>query len=365
MATKAVILAIDDDTIILNTVVSTLKEEYSVRPFTTGESALQYLQTHMVDLILLDYKMPGMSGFEVLKCLQENSRTRHIPTVFLTGSISGDSEVTALEMGAADYIQKPVQPQILLTRVRLQLELQNHRKHLVGMVEQKTQSLNAAYSKLKMREEITLSLLARVTDMRDHDTGDHINRTTEFVRIMTQDLIDSPALGYSLTRYEADDIVRSTKLHDLGKIAMPDRVLLKPGRLSTEEFAVIKLHPVHGEQLLSNFVLQMDDSFLNAARDIAYSHHERWDGTGYPQGLRESEIPISGRIVAIADVYDALTSKRPYKDAYSHQQSVDIIREGSGTQFDPFLVNIFIARADAFYQVRASSDQEAPLLSGP
>ncbi len=341
MSVKPVILAVDDDAIILNTVISTLRDEYSVRPFTSGVLALKYLAGQTADLILLDNQMPGMNGFEVLEALRSSRRTGEIPVIFLTGTIDGESEVDALEMGAVDYIQKPVRPQTLLTRVRLQLELQSHRKHLEALVAEKTRSLNEAYNKLKIREDITLNLLARITDLRDEDTGDHIERTTTLVRMMVEDLLANPAQDYALTPFEADDIIKSAKLHDLGKIAMPDHILLKPGRLSPEEFEIIKMHPVHGEQLLSEFIRQMEDSFLNTARDIASAHHERWDGTGYPKGLAGRDIPLAARIVAIADVYDALTSARPYKEAFSPERSLEIILENRGTHFDPYLVEVF------------------------
>lgn len=358
--TKPVIAAIDDDPVILNSLVTILKTEYGVRPFTSGKMALDFLAGQAIDLILLDYKMPDMTGFEVLKALQNNPLTHDIPVIFLTGSIDSDSEVEALEHGAVDYITKPIRPRLLLTRVRLQLELQNHRKHLTALVEERTQNLNAAYSKLKAREDVTLSMLAKATDLRDHDTGGHIERTTEFVRVIVDEILRNPCPGYDISRFEADDIVRSAKLHDLGKIAMPDNLLLKPGRLTEEEFKIVKEHPANGEQFLSDFVRRMEDSFLDTARDIAHSHHERWDGGGYPMSLRGENIPLSGRIVAIADVYDALTSDRPYKKAFSHEESVRIIMESSGTQFDPYLIRIFEQHKDVFYQIseRIGTDTE-------
>ena len=349
---KPVLLAIDDDAIILNTVISTLKGEYSVRPFTSGETALKYLTGQTADLILLDNKMSGMSGLEVLKKLQADPRTAAIPTIFLTGSVDGESEVEALEFGAVDYIYKPVKPRALLTRVRLQLELQSHRQHLEALVEEKTRDLNRAYRKLEIREDVTLNLLARATDLRDHDTGGHIERTTQFVRIMTEDILANPRdPGYVLTPFEAADIIKSAKLHDLGKIAMPDHILLKPGGLTPEEFEVIKMHPVHGERLLSDFIQQMEDPFLITARDIASAHHEKWDGSGYPLGLKAEDIPLPARIVAIADVYDALTSVRPYKKACSHEQSLEIIRENSGRHFDHYLVEVFERHAPEIAQM--------------
>lgn len=353
---KPVLLAIDDDAIILNTVISTLKAEFSVRPFTSGETALKYLADHSADMILLDNKMPGMSGLEVLKRLQADVRTATIPTIFLTGSVDGESEVEALELGAIDYIYKPVKPKALLTRVRLQLELQNHRKHMEALVEEKTRDLNRAYRKLQLREDITLNILARATDLRDHETGGHIERTTEFVRIMTEELLArSREPGYALSHFQADDIIKSAKLHDLGKIAIPDHILLKPGSLTAEEFETIKMHPAHGEKLLTDFIQQMEDPFLITARDIAYAHHERWDGSGYPLGLKAYDIPLSARIVAIADVYDALTSVRPYKKACSHQQALEIILESSGRHFDPYLVEIFKCHEQEISQMTSAA----------
>ena len=339
---KQVILAIDDDPVILSIVLSTLKDDYSVRPFTGGRAALKFLAGQPADLILLDFQMPEINGFEVLAQLQEDPRLQEIPVVFLTGNSDGDAEVRALEMGAVDYIHKPVKPRALLTRVRLQLELQSHRRHLEALVAEKTRSLNEAYTKLKVREDVTLNLLARVTDLRDHDTGDHIARTTRLVTIIINDLMAGPREGYILSEAEAGDIIRSAKLHDLGKIATPDHILLKNGRLSPEEFEIIKLHPVHGERLLSDFIRQMDDSFLKIARDIAFGHHEKWDGSGYPLGLKGREIPLAARVVAIADVYDALRSARPYKEPLGHEESMAIIRQSSGSHFDPCLVEAFL-----------------------
>lgn len=359
---KPVILAIDDDAIILNTVISTLKNDYSVRPFTSGETALKYLAGQTADLILLDNKMPCLSGLDMLKRLQANPRTALIPTIFLTGSIDGDSEVEALELGAVDYINKPVRPGSLLTRVRLQLELQAHRKHLEAMVDEKTIDLGRAYRKLEAREDITLNILARATDLRDHETGDHIERTTEFVRILVSDIVANPrGSQYRLTAFEAMDIIKSAKLHDLGKIAMPDHILLKPGGLTPEEFEIIKMHPVHGERLLSDFIRQMEDPFLLTARDIAYSHHEKWDGSGYPLGLKKEDIPLAARIVAVADVYDALTSIRPYKVACSHEKSLNIIQENSGRHFDPYLVEVFMRHASEIAQTARAVEKRANL----
>ncbi|MDR1203939.1 MAG: response regulator [Peptococcaceae bacterium] len=338
---KSIVLTIDDDPIILNSVLSTLKQEYSVRPFTSGESALKFLENNMADLVLLDYNMPQMSGFDVLRILQADSRLRQIPVIFLTGSVNGEDEIEALELGAMDYLLKPFKPKSLLTRVHLQLELYKYRHHLEALVAEKTQQLLQINRRLEMRDKITLDLLARASDLRDHDTGTHIMRTTGYARIIAEDLLANPTEGYIITESQCEDITESMKLHDIGKIAMPDQVLLKPGRLTDEEFEIIKSHPLHGCEMLRDAVKELeDDSLLKVALDIAYSHHEKWDGTGYPCRLKGTDIPLSARVSAIADVFDALTSSRPYKKAFSCEDALEILYKDAGTHFDPYLISV-------------------------
>jgi putative two-component system response regulator len=337
---KSVILTVDDDPIILNSVLETLKQDYTVRPFTSGEAALKFLDKNTADLILLDYNMPRMSGFDVLNALQHDERLREIPVIFLTGSVNGDDEIRALEMGAVDYLLKPFKPKALLTRVRLQIELYRHRHQLEALVAEKTRQLQQINRKLEQRDKITLELLAKASDLRDHDTGAHIVRTTGYVRIIVADLCACPKEGYQLSEDDGDDIVEAAKLHDLGKIAMPDAVLRKPGRLTDGEFATIQTHPAHAAEMLRDAARALDDALLQITLDIAYSHHEKWDGSGYPDGLREAEIPLSARIVAVADVFDALTSERPYKKAFPIRDALDVLYKNAGKHFDPYLIEI-------------------------
>jgi putative two-component system response regulator len=337
--------------------LSALKGEHNVRPFTSGEMALKFLGNNMADLILLDYNMPVMSGFDVLEILQANPKLREIPVIFLTGSVNGDDEIRAIEMGAMDYLLKPFKPKSLITRVRLQLELHRYRHHLETLVEEKTEELRQINRKLEQRDKITLDLLAAASDMRDHDTGEHIDRTTGYARIIVAALVKNPAEGYTLTDNKAADIVEAMKLHDLGKIAMPDSVLLKPGRLTDEEFQTIKSHPLYGAKMLeAALVNQKDDSLLREAFEIVYCHHEKWDGTGYPRGLKGVDIPIGARIAAIADVFDALTSVRPYKRAFSPREAFDILYRDSGTHFDPYLIDIVRTRENEFESVMCNAN---------
>lgn len=353
---KKVIVTIDDDPIILNKIVSVLKDSYTLRPFTSGEVALKFLDSNSADLILLDCNMPTMSGFEVLAALQESPKLKSIPVIFLTASVDGDDEITALDNGAMDYLLKPIKDEQLLKRVSLQLELQGYRTHLEKLVEEKTDELIQANRKLREREQITLDLLARAGDMRDHDTGEHIIRTVSYVRIIAQELIDNPREGYNISATMAEEIAEASKLHDLGKIAMPDNVLLKPGKLTKEEFDIIKTHPVHGAQMLDYAVEKMgDDNLIAQARNIALGHHEKWDGNGYPRGLAGEDIPLSARIAAIADVFDALTSERPYKKAFSSQEAFEILYKDAGTHFDPYLIEIVKTHEKDFCDVRGIS----------
>ena len=354
---KLAIAAIDDDPVVLNLLVSMLKADYSVRPFTSGKTALNMLPALKPSLILLDHQMPDMLGLDVLKAIKLDERICEIPTIFLTSSTDSENEVEALENGAVDYIIKPFRKRSLLTRVHLQLELQSHRKHLETLIAERTKGLSAAYNKLKAREEITLNMLARATEMRDHGTGDHVERTTLYTHLLVNHLVEKPQPGYCFTKEKAEDVIRSSKLHDVGKIALPDYILLKPGRLTDEEFVKVKEHTLYGERFLDEFIRKMDDSFLDTAREIAYGHHERWDGTGYPTGQRGEEIPLAARIVAIADVYDALTSERSYKRALPHAEAMEIMCKNAGTQFDPYLIGIFMNNANEVFRISKQTSE--------
>jgi putative two-component system response regulator len=348
------ILVVDDDPIILNSVLAILRNRYNIIPLNNGTSALDYLRQRTPDLIMLDYHMPGVSGLDLLKDISKDNRLKEIPVIFLTALSEGEGEIKAMKAGAADYIIKPIKPEILIARVKLQLELVSHRKNLEGLVAERTAELKAANTKLKAREDITLSLLARLTDMRDEETGDHITRTTAYTKIIADNLIDCMINGYTLKPDEVSEIVTCSKLHDLGKIAIPDSVLLKKGKLTDEEFDIIKKHPVYAEQFFTEFMDKMPtgDTFLKTGLDIAYNHHEKWNGKGYPRGIAGTDIPLSARIVTIADVYDALTTERPYKKAFTHEQAYDIITKDSGFHFDPILVEIFVRKEKQFNAIR-------------
>ena len=357
---RPVVLTVDDDPVILTSVLGALKDDYIVRPFSSGGAALKYLEDNHVDIILLDHNMPEMTGLDVLDKLQADPELKDIPVIFLTGSVNSDDEVKALENGAVDYLLKPFRPRALITRVRLQLELYRHRHQLEEMVQEQTAQIRRVNKKLEQRDRITLDLLAQASDMRDHDTGAHIDRTTAYTRVLVMDLVNnpSPKPGYELSPEYGQDIIDAVKLHDLGKLAMPDSVLLKPGKLTVEEFSIIQTHPIHGSEMLRRAIEKMEeDTLLLTALDITLGHHEKWDGSGYPRGLAGEDIPLCARIAAISDVFDALTSSRPYKNAFTAEEALAIIYKDSGTHFDPYLVEV-LQRHEKEYKAISLTTQD-------
>jgi len=361
MADEWVVVTIDDDAVMLNVVMSALKDNYKVRPFPSAEMAFKFLEKNSADIILLDCNMPpNMDGFSALETLKKDERLAKIPVIFLTGETDGALEVKALEMGAVDYLKKPFVPLLLLTRVKLQLELSAYRNDLETQVSKKTEELNKIVETLKSRDKVTITLLAELSDLRDHDTGAHIHRTTLYSKILVDYIVANPAKGYELTRQESEDIVEAIKLHDLGKISVPDAVLLKPGRLTPEEFEIMKTHTTEGAKMLRKAILSfgdgIEDNLLSTAYDIAYEHHEKMNGMGYPRGISGEEIKLSARIAAIADVFDALTSARPYKKPFATNEAFEILYKDSGTHFDPYLIEIVKKHENDFAAIASNSN---------
>jgi len=355
-----IVLTVDDDPVILNTVFEVLRHEYTVRPFNSGEAALSYLKNNYADIILLDHNMPNMTGLELLEILQGDPRTKSIPVIFLTGSEDSEDEVKALEIGAMDYLLKPFKPSSLLTRVKLQIELNDHRNHLEDLVEERTRELLAVNEKLKNRDKITLDLLAVASDMRDHETGTHIECVVLFTRIIVKDLLDFPRSGYEITEQNGSDIIDSVILHDLGKIGIPDGILLKEGKLTEEEFKTMQTHPRLGSEMLRMAIDKLgEDSLLSTANEIALGHHEKWDGSGYPDGVKGCEIPLSARIAAVVDVFDALTSPRPYKGAWPAEKAFAFIYENAGKHFDPYLTEVVRRHEKEFEEITKTKESIA------
>ena len=329
------ILVVDDDPINLTILEEILKEVYTVFTASSGEQALQFLNDNKPDVILLDYDMPGMNGYDVIRVLKKSATLSDIPVIFLTAQEGRDNEQKAFELGAVDYILKPISAGVVLSRINLHVELENYRKNLEELVMIKT-------TQLQNTQDSIVDILSNVTAYRDNETGAHIKRTTFYTEKMVNKLMELKHPDYIFTKEYAINIIKSAKLHDIGKVAVPDGILLKPGKLTADEFEIIKKHTTLGAQLLDDAIQELgsDSSFLLTAREIVISHHEKWDGNGYPYHISGHNIPISGRIMAIADVYDALVSERPYKKPFTHEETMDIIIKSSGNHFDPNIIEM-------------------------
>lgn len=343
---KPSLLIVDDDATNLKYGNEILKDDYKVYLAPSGKRALLFLESKLPDLILLDVSMPDMNGYELIERIKQNPLWSNIPVIFLTAMEGREQEQEALELGAVDYIVKPISAGIVKARVALHIELEQYRKKLEDIVELRT-------SQLLHTQDVILDVLASVASARDSETGAHIKRTTHYVQLLCENMKQATHPFYHLEDEDVNHIVKSSKLHDIGKVAIPDKILLKPAQLSENEFEIIKQHTSHGVKILDNAMQELVEKpvLLEVAREIIISHHEKWDGSGYPKGLKAERIPLCGRIMAIADVYDALISSRPYKPHYTHQDAVEIIAHQAGTHFDPYLVELSMCVIEKFQEV--------------
>ena len=326
-----------------------------------GLQALGAVEKSRPDLILLDVLMAEMDGYEVCRRLKAGETTRHIPVIFLTALGETHDEAKGLALGAVDYITKPMHPELVAARVRNHLELQRYRRDLEEAVRQRTHEL-------QLTQAVMIDGLATLAETRDPETGGHIKRTQNYVKALAVKLKAHPTFVSILDEATIELLYLSAPLHDIGKVGVRDAVLLKPGKLTPDEYEEMKRHTTYGAQALRLSEQKLGRStFLHLARDIAISHHERWDGRGYPNGLAGDAIPVGGRLMAVADVYDALISKRVYKEPMPHEQAVDIIANGSGTQFDPDVVAAFLEIEPMFRNIArtfSDSEEERLALSG-
>jgi putative two-component system response regulator len=346
---KKKVVLVDDNPVNLKLASNTLMDHYNVFTVPSAEKLFQLLQQTLPDLILLDVVMPEINGYQAIGTLKSNPRTADIPVIFLTSKTDTVSELEGFSLGAIDYISKPFSPQLLLKRVEVHLllesqkaELKNLNENLQRMVEEKTGEV------LELQNAVLITM-ANLVEYRDDVTGGHVERTERFLRILVEEMAARKIYKDILDAWDINLFLHSSKLHDVGKIAIKDNILLKPGSLSREEFEEMKKHTVFGETVIEKIQQNARESiFLTHAKIMAGTHHEKWDGTGYPRGTAGSNIPLQGRLMAFVDVYDALISDRPYKKAFPPEQAVKIIGEGCGTQFDPELKNVFLAAAARF-----------------
>ena len=356
------ILLVDDNTTNLQLLHEALDGSgYRLLIAKNGKSALSIARKAKPSLILLDIMMPEMDGYEVCRQLKAGEETAQIPVIFVTALADEEDETKGLALGAVDYISKPFNPDLVRARVRIHLELKRYRDHLEQLVIERTR-------RLALVQAVTIESLATLAEYRDPETGGHIKRTQNYVKVLAKRLKDHPRFRDALNDEVIELLYMSAPLHDVGKIGVPDHILQKAGKLTDEEFEEMKKHTNYGHDALRITEQKLgEDSFLRYAREIAFAHQEKWDGSGYPSGLKGDEIPVSGRLMALADVYDALISKRVYKPPFPHEKAVEIIVAGKGKHFDPDMVDAFVELENTFRNIALSyvdCDEERQMLSG-
>ncbi len=320
------VLIVDDEPANLKVMREILGSQYRLSFAKSGEAALTLLEKELPKLILLDIMMPDMNGFEVCEHVKRNPKTAHIPIIFVTALGDESDEYKGFELGAVDYITKPISPAIVRARVKTHLSLVQ------------AEQLKQAHIDLVQR-------LGRAAEYKDTDTGEHIVRMSQYSKVL--------ALGIGMSENQAELLHQAAPMHDVGKIGIPDAILLKPGKLSEQEFEHMKEHALIGAKILAN----SSSPLLQLAHTLAIEHHEKWDGTGYPYGLKGDEISIEGRIVAVADVFDALTSKRPYKDAWSVEKAVAHMKDQAGSHFDPAIIDLLVNKLDEILNIKQSNQE--------
>ena len=347
------ILTVDDTPANIDIVKDILSESYFVQAAINGFMALKIIEKKQPDLILLDIMMPEMDGYEVCQRLKADANTADIPIIFLTAKTEIEDEIRGFELGAVDYITKPISPPILKERVKTHLELKLARDYLKIQNDLLEDKVIKRTEQMEELQDVAMVAMGALAESRDPDTGNHIRRTQHYIKIIALQLQTHPRFSQLLTAENITSLYKSAPLHDIGKVGVPDHILLKPSKLTYEEFEEMKKHTTYGRDAIASAETTMSraDNFLLFAKEIAYSHQEKWDGSGYPEGLAGDDIPISARLMAIADVYDALISRRVYKPAFSHEKSVAMILAGKGSHFDPDIVDAFMEVADDFYEI--------------
>ena len=344
------VLIVDDNPVNLKMARNILMDRYDAFTVPGAEKMYQFLEKSRPDLTLLDVLMPDIDGYEAIQRLKSDSATKNIPIIFLTSKSDTESELKGLSLGAADYISKPFAPHLLLKRIEMHLlvesqkmELRNFNKNLQLLVEQKARAV------LELQNSILLTV-SDLVEFRDDVTGGHILRTAHILRLLLEEMLSRSVYQDEVENWNINLFLQSSQLHDVGKISIHDSILLKPARLTPEEFEEMKKHTTFGEKIIDRIQSSTSENdFLSHAKIMAGTHHEKWNGTGYPTCLTETDIPLQGRLMALADVYDALISKRPYKEPFTNEEALEIIAEGRGTHFDPALSDLFLIASQRFY----------------
>jgi len=360
---KDKVFIVDDEMINRLILSEILSNDYEIIEAKDGVEAVETLKNlaarDLPQAILLDIMMPGLNGFEVLKEIKADPVTASIPVLFLTATDGEEAETRGLKEGAVDYVQKPFNPDVIKARIDNHVKLYHYQSSLEEMVEKKTAELTLTHERM-------LETLATIIEYRSLESGEHIRRTCELSRLLIDQMLTKPMFSDVLAKEGWHTIIKAAALHDVGKVGIPDNILLKPGRLTPAEFEIIKTHPVIGGNIIDAMQITAgDESYIRHCHEICRHHHERWDGTGYPDGLKGEDIPLSARIVSIVDVYDALASKRCYKPSYPPEETLNILKSGSGTQFQSEIVDCLVEIYDQFEELEQSmkdSNQEEAVV---
>jgi putative two-component system response regulator len=335
------IFVVDDSDTNLSMAESALEDDYVVMTMPSAAKMFVLLGKKIPELILLDIEMPEMDGFQALRKLKANGLWSEIPVMFLTGRTDVNVEVQGFELGAIDFVTKPFSAPVLLNRIKTHLDIDD-------IIRERT-------AQLRRLQNSIVSVLANMVENRDKGTGGHIERTSEYIKILIDEMKILDVYSDEILGWDVEKIISSARMHDLGKISITDIIMNKPGKLTDDEYEIMKTHAEEGERIIDEIIAQTGEGeFLHNARLFAGSHHERWDGNGYPHGLKGLEIPLQGRIMAIVDVYDALVSERPYKKAFDEEEAVKIIMQNAGTHYDPKIAEVFFKVKDKFKAVRSA-----------
>ena len=360
--TRPTIMVVDDTAQNLILMTELLRDDYRIIVANGGERALSLLSSGTLpDLILLDIMMPDLDGYEVLQRIKANPVTVNIPVIFMTGKSEAVDEIWGLDLGAVDYVTKPISPPIVQARVRTHLMLKASADFLRDKSEYLQQEVARRTAQISTMQDVAVLAMSSMAETRDNETGNHILRTQRYVKRLALQLKDHPRFRAVLDADYIDLLYKSAPLHDIGKVGIPDRILLKPGPLTASEFEIMKIHTTIGYNSIARAeeMLGVQVDFLVMAKEITLSHQEKWDGSGYPEALAGDAIPVSARLMAVADVYDALISKRVYKAAMSHEQALSIMSKGRGTHFDPDMLDAFLQCHEDFQAIaRKYSDDE-------
>ena len=341
------IYVVDDNDTNLSMAEDALDEQYNVMTLPSAAKMFTLLEKIVPDLILLDIEMPKMDGFEALQRLKSNKAQADIPVIFLTSMTDAAVEARGFQLGVIDFIAKPFSKPVLLNRIKTHLDIDE-------LIRERTTTLQQRTIQLQRLQNGLVFVLADMVENRDQGTGGHIERTTAYMKMLVDAMIAQGIYADEMSGIELDSLISSARLHDVGKITISDTILNKPGRLTEEEFQIMKSHTLEGVRIIDQIVNRTgeDEIFLHNAKLFAGCHHERWDGKGYPHGLKGMDIPLQGRIMAFVDVYDALVSERPYKKAFSHEEANRIIIENTETQFDPIIADVFCQVANDFSLIK-------------